>query len=163
MASATSTPSIALRTTTDALVAIHLLALPGACWRCSGDVVPLVGVLVPASGGTRFIDFVDVAQRLREAVPDSRLRALGIGPIRHRRTRLRPDGYLANACVHCDAVLGEHPLREDLSTFLAEGGRYDELSIGQLLLRRRSADTNARRAPAGRPPRGACRPPLSSR
>ncbi|HEX8084529.1 MAG TPA: hypothetical protein VF529_09585 [Solirubrobacteraceae bacterium] len=106
-------------------------------------------MLVPVSGGgVRFIEFADVAARLREAVPGSRLRALGIGQIRRRTTRLRPDGYLANACVHCDAVLGEHALREDLAAFLAEGGRLRELSIGQLLLPRRAPDTNARRAPA---------------
>ena len=32
--------------------------------------------------------------------------------------------------VHCDAVLGEHPLREDLTAFLAKGGSLRELSVG---------------------------------
>ncbi len=95
-------------------------------------------VLVPAArGGTRFIEFATVAHRLRSVVPPRRLRALGIGAIRRRSTRRRPDGYLADACVHCDAVLGEHPLCEDLTTFLAEGGHLGELAIGRLLLSRR--------------------------
>jgi hypothetical protein len=124
--------------TSAALVSVHLLALPGTCWRCGREVLPLVGVLVPgARARTRFIDFATVADRLRAVVPPARLQACGIGPIRQRTTRLRPEGYLANACVHCDAVLGEHPLHEDLTTFLAEGGRLADLAVGQLVLPRR--------------------------
>lgn len=119
------------------MVPVHLLALPGRCWRCDREVLPVVGVLVPNARGVRFIEIAAVAERLIAVVPADRLRALGIGPIRRRTTRLRREGYLANACVRCDAVLGEHPLREDLATFLAEGGRLRELSIGQLLVPRR--------------------------
>jgi hypothetical protein len=125
--------------TRPSVVPVHLLALPDTCWRCSRPVLPLVGVLVPAPrGGVRFLEFSDVADRLRTAVPAARLRALGIGSIRRRTTRRRPEGYLANACVHCDVVLGEHPLREDLAAFLAEGGTLRELSVGQLLLPQRA-------------------------
>jgi hypothetical protein len=113
---------------------VHLVALPGTCWRCGGEVLPIVGVLVPGATGARFLDFPAVAGRLREKVPAARLRALRIGAIRRRTTRRRPAGYAANACIHCDAVLGEHPLREDLTTFLAEGGSLRELVVAQLLL-----------------------------
>lgn len=134
---ATQPPTSA--TTNPPVVPVHLLALPDTCWRCSRTVLPLVGVLVPAPGGSvRFLAFADVAERLQAAVPAARLRALGIGRIRRRTTRRRPDGYVANACLHCDAVLGDHPLREDLATFLAEGGALRELSVGQLLLPRRA-------------------------
>ncbi len=127
------------RDTRATLLPVHLLALPGDCWRCGGDVLPIVGVLVPSRhGGVRFLEFASVAERLRATVPAARLRRLGIGAIRRRSTRRRPDGYLANACVHCDAVLGQHPLREDLATFLAEGGALRELAVAQLLLPRRN-------------------------
>jgi hypothetical protein len=116
------------------VVPVHLLALPGTCWRCGGDVLAIVGVLVPGAIGARFLDFAAVAERLREKVPAVRLQALGIAAIRRRTTRRRSAGYVANACIHCDAVLGEYPLREDLATFLAEGGSLRELVVAQLLL-----------------------------
>ena len=133
------------------VVAVHLLELPDTCWRCARPVLPLVGVLVPGPGGSaRFMAFSDVAERLQATVPVARLRAIGIGRIRRRTTRRRPDGYVANACLHCDAVLGDHPLREDLATFLAEGGTLRELSVGDLLLPRR-ADTKLAAARYSRP------------
>jgi hypothetical protein len=52
-----------------------------------------------------------------------------VGPIRTRRSRLRPEGYLSNGCISCDAIQGWFPLHEDLMEFLAEGGTYEELVI----------------------------------
>ena len=99
--------------------------------------MPIVGVIVPGGRGNRFIEFSDVAARLAATVRPEQLRELGIGQIKIRRSRVRPEGYLANGCVHCDAILGEHPLREDLSSFLAEGGELSELVVATLPLPRR--------------------------
>ena len=99
--------------------------------------MPIVGVQIPPAGGSRFVAFSDVAARLAATLRAEHLSPLGIGRIKIRRSRLRPEGYLANGCIHCDAILGEQPLREDLSTFLAEGGALSELVVGTIRLPRR--------------------------
>ena len=99
--------------------------------------MPLVGVFVPRTRRNQFIEFSDVAARLTITVSAEQLAELGIGRIKIRRSRVRPDGYLANGCLHCDAILGEHPLREDLNAFLAEGGTLGELVAGTIPLHRR--------------------------
>ena len=103
--------------------------------------MPLVGVFAPRNGTNQFIEFSDVAARLAAAVPPEQLHELGIGQIKIRRSRVRPEGYLANGCVHCDAILGDHPLREDLAGFLAEGGELNELVVATLPLPRRDGNT----------------------
>lgn len=120
-------------------VAVSLLGLPGRCWRCAHRTLPIVGVTIPSGGASRFIEFSDVAARLAVTLSSSQLTELGIGRIKIRRSRVRPEGYLANGCVHCDAILGDHPLREDLSAFLAEGGELRELVLTTVALPRRSA------------------------
>ena len=115
-------------------VPVTLLALPGTCWRCERSVLPIVGVFVPGPRGRRFIEFLDVAPRLATTISTDQLNALGVGAIKVRRSRARPDGYLANGCARCDAILGDFPLREDLATFQAEGGRLSELVLATLLL-----------------------------
>ena len=119
------------------VVAVSLVALPGRCWRCGERTMPLVGVFVPRNGTNQFIEFSDVAARLAVTVPAEQLAELGIGRIKIRRSRVRPDGYLANGCVQCDAILGDHPLREDLNAFLSEGGDLHELVLATVPLRRR--------------------------
>ncbi len=115
-------------------VPVTLLALPGTCWRCGRAVLPIVGVFVPSPRGRRFIEFLDVAPRLAATVSPQQLASLGVGQIKIRRSRARLDGYLANGCVHCDAILGDFPLREDLATFRSQGGRLSELAIGALVM-----------------------------
>ena len=120
-------------------VPVSLAVLPGACWRCSGDVMPIAGVFVADRGRLRWLAFSSVAARVATTLSREQLAALGIGEIKLRTSRARPRGYVANGCVHCDAILGEHPLREDLATFCAEGGDLRELIVATLLLPRRSA------------------------
>jgi len=117
-------------------VAVSLVAVPGACWRCHRDVLPVAGVFVADGSQRRWLEFSSVAARLAAAATREQLAALGIGPIKVRASRARPRGYLANGCLHCDAILGNHPLREDLVTFLADGGNLDELIVGTLALPR---------------------------
>lgn len=121
------------------VVAVSLVALPGRCWRCGERTMPLVGVFAPRNGTNQFIEFSEVAARLAVTVPAEQLAEHGIGRIKIRRSRVRPDGYLANGCAHCDAILGEHPLREDLNAFLAEGGELRELVVATIPLRRRGS------------------------
>jgi hypothetical protein len=114
------------------LVPVTRLALPGSCWRCRRPVLPLVGVFVPSRRG----------RALR------RVRRRGVGPIKIRRSRRRPDGYLANGCIHCDAILGDFPLREDLVAFRADGGQLDELALATLVLPTRASRPALRRGPS---------------
>jgi hypothetical protein len=127
-------------------VAVTLLALPGDCWRCGRPVLPLAGVLVPSRRGTRFIEFSSVGPRLAATVSAEQLASLGVGRIKMRRSRVRPEGYLANGCVHCDAILGDFPLREDLVAFQSEGGDLSELALTTLLLPRRPSGLELHRA-----------------
>ena len=120
-------------------VAVSLAVLPGQCWRCGGDVMPIVGVFASDGARRRWLEFPAVAARLAVVVRRQELATLGIGPIKVRTSRARPGGYLANGCVDCDAILGDHPLREDLVTFLAEGGNRDELIVATFLRPRRHA------------------------
>lgn len=119
-------------------VAVSLVVIPGACWRCHHDVWPVAGVFVADGSHRRWLEFRSVAARLATAVTPEQLAALGIGPIKVRASRARPQGYLANGCLHCDAILGNHPLREDLVTFLAEDGGLNELIVVTLILPRRN-------------------------
>jgi hypothetical protein len=124
-------------------VPVTLLALPGTCWRCGRRVLPIVGVFVPSPDGRRFIEFLDVAPRLAATISTDQLNALGVGAIKIRRSRARPDGYLANGCVYCDAILGDFPLREDLATFRAEPLREGGASRQDFRSSRKAATTRS--------------------
>ncbi len=120
-------------------IPVDICALPGSCWKCGGATLPIVGVFVPDPvDGRRYLDFVDVAHRLAAVVPQAQLRALGIGPIKLRRSRAAPNGYLSNGCVHCDAIQGEFPLHEELAEFQSTGCELHELIVATLLLPRRA-------------------------
>ena len=68
-------------------------------------------------------------------LPPAELAGLGIGPIKLRRSRFRPEGYSSNGCISCDAIQAWFPLHEDLMEFLAEGGTYEELSLAHWRVR----------------------------
>jgi hypothetical protein len=55
-----------------------------------------------------------------------------------RRSRQRPEGYLSNGCINCDALQGSFPLHEDLMEFLAEGGEYEQLIVARWRIPRRA-------------------------
>ena len=112
-------------------VSVGVLVLPGRCWRCRQVTYPIVGVLGP---GGAFRPFAEVAEQLAATLPESTLREIGTGPIQQRRSRV--GSYLSNGCVHCDAIQGEFPLREDLAAFRAEGGTLADLLVGEVCLPR---------------------------
>lgn len=115
-----------------------VVALPGHCYRCGAAIRSVVGVLVAPDlaldpGG--FIDLEYCADAIAHAFngsPDrSRLR---IGILRHRTSRARPEGYVANGCIECDAIQGNFPLQEDLTEYFAVGGEYEPLVVAEVAL-----------------------------
>lgn len=115
------------------LVNVAVLALPERCYRCGVLTRSIVGFLVPpelTDDPDGFIDFEMLAPLFARRVTAGQLRQCGVGPIKTRRSRYRPEGYLSNGCISCDAIQGWFPLHEDLMEFLAEGGTYEELVVG---------------------------------
>lgn len=111
-------------------VAAAILVLPELCYRCGRPTKSIVGLLLPSDltpDPDGFVDFDIVAPLIAAALPNSELGRLGIGPLKMRRSRLQPDGYLSNGCLHCDSIQGSFPLHEGLTEFLAEGGTHADL------------------------------------
>ena len=101
-----------------------VVALPRPCYRCGRPILVIAGAIA----AHRFFLFIDeIARDLVEQLDSEALARQGIGPIVTRRSRTRPEGYLANGCVYCDAIQGSFPLREELIEFEAEGGYLPEL------------------------------------
>ncbi len=126
-----STPSSPPRSST---VSASVLALPERCYRCGAVARSIVGFLLPpdlTEDPEGFVDFETLAPLFVRRVTADQLRRCGVGPIRVRRSRYRPDGYLSNGCISCDAIQGWCPLHEDLMEFLSEGGTYEELVIAR--------------------------------
>lgn len=114
---------------TDAIAAA-VLVLPELCYRCGHLTKSIVGLLLPPDltpDPDGFVEFDIVAPLIAAAVRDSELSPFGIGPLKMRRSRLQPDGYLSNGCLRCDCIQGSFPLHEGLTEFLAEGGTYADL------------------------------------
>jgi hypothetical protein len=115
-----------------------VLALPERCYRCGTITRSIVGFLVPSDltdDPDGFLDFEGLAAAFARSVTAEQLARWGVGPIKLRRSRYRPEGYLSNGCISCDAIQGWFPLHEDLMEFLAEGGTYGELVIGSWRVR----------------------------
>jgi hypothetical protein len=125
---------------TATMIPVDVVLLPERCYRCGGVTAPVCGLwfqhasidgdayeMLDESGGW-FLEYDDsTAAVVAAACPNHVLAAHEVGPLEWRTTRLRPDGYLANTCHHCRAVLGNWPLHEALIEYQAEGGRLDEL------------------------------------
>jgi hypothetical protein len=130
-------------------IAVAVLALPERCYRCGVLTRSIVGFLVPedlTDDPDGFIDFDVLASAFSRGVSAAQLAQWGIGPIRVRCSRYRPEGYLSNGCISCDAMQGWFPLHEDLMEFLAEGGTYEDLIVGRWTARAsRSRCTRGRR------------------
>jgi len=109
---------------------LQLVVLPERCYRCGKTTQAIAGVLVPSgiSDHRTFHEFDDVARLLAASLDTRSLHALGIGPIKKRRSRIR-GRYLSNGCVHCDAILGSFPIREALIDYVAEGGEVEDLVV----------------------------------
>lgn len=111
-------------------VTTPVLVMGQRCYRCRAETRPIVGVLVPAGlalDPEGFVGFDEVGEYLERIMDPAVLSERGIGHLRWRQSRAVPHGYVANACQACDALLGNHPLWEDLVEFLALGGDYRSL------------------------------------
>lgn len=106
------------------------------CYRCTAKGVALAGILVSprySLDPSGFISFDFVARALAALVNDTPLaERYFIGRIRMRFSQAHPGGYVANVCWYCDALWGSFPLQEAVSEYLADGGSYDRLVIGEL-------------------------------
>jgi hypothetical protein len=119
-------------------VAAAVLALPERCYRCGTITTSIIGFLVPShymEDPDGFVDFELLASLFARRVTAAQLARCGVGPIKMRRSRYRPESYLSNGCIGCDAIQGWFPLHEHLMEFLSEGGTHDELTIGRWQLR----------------------------
>ncbi len=114
----------------------RLLGQAQWCYRCNGRGVALTGILVAprySLDPCGFIGFDFVARALGTLVNGTPLaERYSIGRIRMRSSQAHPGGYVANACRYCDALWGSFPLQEGGTEYLADGGSYDRLVIGEL-------------------------------
>ncbi|MDQ1429332.1 MAG: hypothetical protein QOK39_2808 [Acidimicrobiaceae bacterium] len=108
-------------------ICLPVLLLPAACPVCRRSITCVVGLHLPEdldvqpSGVVHDVAFLAVEDcgEVLDLLLDPSARApLMIGPLLYRRTRIRPDGYVANTCVHCGATQGAFPLHEDLMGFI---------------------------------------------
>lgn len=114
----------------------RLLGQAERCYRCTRRGTALTGLLVSprySLDPCGFISFDSVPRALAALVNDTPLaERYNIGRIRMRSSFAHPGGYVANACRYCDALWGSFPLQESVTEFLAGGGTYDRLVIGEL-------------------------------
>ena len=119
-------------------VSVDVVILPEPCYRCGAITRSIVGFLAPPALSEHpdgFVDFEVLAPLLLHEVSAAQLARWRVGPIKMRRSRYRPEGYLSNGCISCDAIQGWFPLHEGLLEFLAEGGDYGDLLMGHLTVR----------------------------
>lgn len=101
-------------------VDVGLVGIDERCYRCSKAHRAIAGVVVAEAearaclglGDDLFLDFDSVAGALRDTLDPAWLKERKVGPLKVRRSRQRPEGYLSNGCVWCDIILGSFPLSE---------------------------------------------------
>ena len=105
-------------------VRLTLLGLPTRCWKCHNMTTALVGLL-PADGDAYDMldcsdpDVLAIAAGLLDSAFSERHH---IGVVKRRYSRTVGHEYLSNGCVHCDALLGAFPLREEAIEILGDRG-----------------------------------------
>ena len=114
----------------------RLLGQSERCYRCAARGAALTGILVAprySLDPSGFISFDSVAGVLAALVNGTVLaERYYIGHIRMRCSQAQPGGYVANACWSCDTLWGSFPLQEAVTEYLAGGGAYTRLVIGEL-------------------------------
>lgn len=112
------------------MVPARLLGQVERCYRCGARGVALTGILVSpvySIDPSGFVGFDSIARILAALVNDTPLaEKYFIGRIRMRSS------YVANACRQCDAMWGSFPLREAVIEYLAGGGSFTKMVIGEL-------------------------------
>lgn len=105
-------------------VAVRVVQLPEACWKCGASSRPIVGVVLRkgwAAYPDGFVDFGECGEAILASVSAGKLADNHVGPIEWRRTKLVPEGYWANTCPYCSATFGNFPLYEGLLDAYNEG------------------------------------------
>lgn len=112
-------------------VGANPLAVGRRCYRCGARTAAIVGVLLDdpqwSLDPCGFVGFETVAEELAEEIDEDFLVLIGFGPLRWRRSRQEPHGYVSNGCRQCDAIQGNFFLAEELGQYLAGGGTYEDL------------------------------------
>jgi hypothetical protein len=91
------------------VVHVHLLGLPGSCWRCKKSTTALVGILpvISRDAGDMLACKDPRALKLAAAVlPEPLRQSHQIGTIKSRSSKTEGKSYLSNGCFHCNALIG---------------------------------------------------------
>jgi hypothetical protein len=107
-------------------IRLPVLLVPTTCCLCRRTISCVVGLLLPEDSAVKvsrvhdieYLAVEDCGDVLDLSLDPAARAPLAIGPLLFRRTRLRPDGYLANTCAHCGATQGAFPRGEDLLDFV---------------------------------------------
>lgn len=91
---------------------LHLQGWKRECWRCHGTTQTLQHLIVNPKKvfpgypeyGFSIYDFESCPEILESLLPLEFLRRHGIGKIRNRSSKYSKGEYLANNCIHCDAL-----------------------------------------------------------
>ena len=106
-------------------VTLPVVLLPTSCYRCLADITCVIGLRIPEESDWEpsavvddlwYVALEDCAPTIGQLLDPAECAWMRIGPLLHRRTRPRPDGYLTNTCFHCGATQGAFPLHEELNT-----------------------------------------------
>ncbi|MGH3851117.1 MAG: hypothetical protein ACRDRT_15740, partial [Pseudonocardiaceae bacterium] len=106
---------------------VSLLGVTELCWRCAEPTTAIVGVLQAG----RFHAFEDLAVVIATLPDLETVRAeFAMGELQRRWSKTAGRRYVANVCFHCDALLGNHPLRETLQEMRGAGTPWSMLTLG---------------------------------
>lgn len=126
----------------------RVLAIDVRCWRCRSTVRGIVGVVLENPGSPEFVALADIDVELVASLDRRLLAARGIGALRHRPSPAVAGGYIANSCIHCDALIGRVRLEDLLADHRASGGRLHQLDVGLRVDMRPRPDVRAAAEPA---------------
>jgi len=110
-------------------IRLPVLLVRKPCYRCQKPITCVVGLYLPAgydfepSGVIEDVGYLsveDCGALLKHLLGPGLRISLAIGPLEHRQTRPRPDGYVANTCIYCRATQGAYPLFEELVEYLED-------------------------------------------
>jgi len=107
-----------------------VLGIKETCWKCKKPTTLAAGLrfdchvgITQADDSNGFLIFDDDTSDIIASVLNPVVRQqCGVGVIRMRYSRTADANYLANGCVHCDAIQGNFPLRELIDAAHANHG-----------------------------------------
>jgi hypothetical protein len=107
----------------DGMIALGLLGLLTACWKCGRSTVALVAVSPSGARDDDELFQTDEPAALAFAAAHLPVGVSQVGEIKERSSRSAGETYLSNGCFHCDALLGSFFLfHEELPEILVSKG-----------------------------------------